>query len=128
MKELILEPKTDTPGIVFRPAVNEFRIFGKSLPEDAKEFYDPILSYLKRYKETPNTETLLEINLEYYNSASVRKLVSILNIFDKIAKKGKKVEVTWLYEETDEVMKENGIDFQDIVSMPFKLQSYKLDD
>lgn len=128
MKELVLEAKTDTPGIIFRPEKNEFKIFGKSLPEDAKEFYDPILAYLRRYKETPNAKTHLEVNLEYYNSASVRKLVSIINIFDQIAQAGNEVSITWLYEETDEVMKENGMDFQDIVSIPFEIKSYKLSD
>ncbi|MEA2041217.1 MAG: DUF1987 domain-containing protein [Bacteroidota bacterium] len=128
MKELIIEAKTDTPGIIFKPEMNEFKIFGKSLPEDAKEFYDPILNYLRLYAEAPNPETVLEINLEYYNSASVRKLVSILNLFDKISKAGNKVEAVWLYEESDEVMQENGLDFQDIVTMPFKLKSYELDD
>jgi hypothetical protein len=128
MTDFILEPQSDTPGVVFKPSANTFRIYGKSLPEDAKEFYDPIIEYLRRYRQSPNPETHLQINLEYYNSASVRKLVSIINVFDMIGKDGHDVKVTWLYEESDEVMMENGMDFQEIVSVPFELKPFKNND
>lgn len=125
MTDFVLEPKSDTPGIIFKPSENIFRVYGKSLPEDAKEFYDPVIDYLRRYRQSPNPSTHLEINLIYYNSASVRKLVSIINVFDMIGKDGNDVKITWLYEESDEVMYENGTDFQDIVSVDFELKPYK---
>ena len=58
---------------------NKFLFSGKSLPEDVKEFYDPILSWLKEYKNDPNEETTFVMRMEYFNTASSKM---ILEMFD----------------------------------------------
>ncbi len=128
MKEsLIIEPKSDTPGVIIDPEKNEFEIYGKSLPEDTNEFYDPVLDFLEKYSLNPNPHTKFVLNFEYYNSASVRKIMNILTFLEDIKSKGYDVSIVWMYEENDEIMKESGIDFQETVEVPFEIKSFKFD-
>ncbi len=124
---LKVEPKSDTPGIILSPADNIFEIYGKSLPEDASEFYQPVIDFMERYSAKPNPVTNFIINLEYYNSASVRQIISILTILEGMYKTGHNVTVKWLYEDNDEVMQENGAEFMETVDVPFELKSFIFD-
>jgi Domain of unknown function (DUF1987). len=46
MESLILEKTNSTPALVFSKAGNTFKIYGKSLPENALGFYQPIITRL----------------------------------------------------------------------------------
>lgn len=126
MKEkLVIRPKNDTPGIIFDPENSKFEIYGKSLPEDTNEFYDPIIAYMQEYSENPQEKTKFIFNFEYYNSASVRKIVNIISILERIYREGNDVKIIWMYEETDEVMKENGEDFQETTDITVELKPFE---
>ena len=43
MDTLNIKGTAETPNVIFDPANNLFEISGKSLPEDGKEFYNPLL-------------------------------------------------------------------------------------
>ncbi len=124
---LKIEPKSDTPGVIIDPTRDIFEIYGKSLPEDATEFYEPVLEYIRAYAENPNKETNFVINFEYYNSASVRQIIAILTLLEALHKKGKTVKVQWMYDEGDEIMRENGEEFQETVDIPFEIKSFNFD-
>ena len=127
MNSLILDPKADRPGVILDPENNKFELYGKSLPEDTNEFFDPIISYFQAYSNNPNKKTEFVFNLEYYNSASVRKIVNFLTILEKMSQNNHEVSVIWKYEETDEIMKDNGEDFKETVNIPFSIESFKFD-
>ena len=128
MQEILkIEPKADTPGLIINPKENKFEIYGKSLPEDSNAFFDPAISFFRKYAENPNAETIFTFNFEYYNSASVRKIVNFIEILEQIQKKGFKVKAIWMFEETDEVMEDNVLDFQDTAEIPIELKSFKFD-
>lgn len=127
-EKLILRPKGDTPGVIFDPENNKFEIYGKSLPEDTNEFYDPVTNYLREYSDNPNPVTKFVFNFEYYNSASVRKIVDIIFILEKIYRQGFDAKIVWMYEETDEVMKENGEDFRETTNINVELKPFQYED
>lgn len=125
MRDVVyIDGTKETPCIIFDRVNNKFEISGKSLPEDVNEFYDGIINWLRDYAKEPNSETIFTINLEYYNSASVRKIVDILVVLENIHKSGNKVLIRWLFEESDEMMGENGEDFRATVDVPFEIKSY----
>jgi hypothetical protein len=123
-----IEPSNDHPKVVLDKVNNTFEITGKSLPEDVNEFYDPIVAWIREYAKNPNPETVFVLNLEYYNSATVRKIVDILVVLESMHKAGKIVKVRWIFEESDEMMGENGEDFMHTVNIPFEITSYRQDD
>ena len=123
--EAIRLPGTDeSPEVVLDKATNEFKFLGKSLPEDVKEFYDPIHKWIEDYVVEPNDDTVVEFNMEYFNSASSKQILDILERFAVLAGKDKKIIVKWHFMEDDEDMEDAGESYADIVDVPFELISY----
>ena len=54
IQPLILVATADKPDINLDPQQNMFEISGKSLPENAKLFYDPVIEWFEIYAKEPN--------------------------------------------------------------------------
>ena len=121
---LILEETEDTPKIIFDKVNNNFEMSGRSLPEDASKFFDPIHEWIKEYVKSPNTSTEFHLKLDYFNSASARKIVEILFILEDIISTDNEIKVIWFYNEEDEVMEARGEEVKSVVDLPFELQKY----
>ena len=113
----------ESPEVILDKSTSEFKFMGKSLPEDVKEFYNPILNWIEEYVVDPNEETVVEFNMEYFNSASSKQILDILERFALVAEKGKKITVKWHYMEDDEDMEDAGESYADILDVPFELIS-----
>ncbi len=120
MRPLKIEPTADTPKIYFDPDKGHFEISGLSLPEDALEFYRPVIAWLEEYAENPNPETVFDFNLEYFNTASSKQLIQILLFLEKLNKKSK-VKIRWHYKDIDEDMKDLGEEYSEIIKVEFEL-------
>ncbi|NOZ48135.1 MAG: DUF1987 domain-containing protein [Chlorobi bacterium] len=53
-----VESTSKTPKIDLDKNTGELKIIGRSLPEDAKEFYKPVLKWLDYYFQSPNVTTI----------------------------------------------------------------------
>ncbi len=124
MEPLTREATDETPKVIFDKANNTFEISGKSLPEDVDEFFDPILDWLEAYIEDPNDKTELVFKMDYFNTASSKMLLDILLQLEELQEEGKDVKVYWYYREGDVDMAEAGEEYNDIVALPFELQSH----
>lgn len=125
MEPIRLTGTDESPEVVLDPSTGEFKFSGKSLPEDVKEFYLPILDWIEEYAKNPIDETVIEFKMEYFNSASSKQILDILERFAKINETGKKIKVNWLYIEDDEDMAEAGESYGDIVDIPFEIIPYE---
>ncbi len=125
MDALNIKGTAETPNIIFDSSTNVFEITGKSLPEDVKEFYNPILRWMKSYSESPNPKTVLKVKMEYFNTASSKMLLELFEILDEMYKSGKDVEIEWHYMEDDEDMQDAGNDYADMLEVPFRMFSYQ---
>ncbi len=113
MEPIILQPTDDTPEVILNPEEKIFRIERVSVPEDAFEFYQPIIQWIKEYGKNPLPETVFEFNLEYVNTASNKQLMQLMLALDEIAQNAT-VIVKWFYESIDEDMLELGKRYQKI--------------
>lgn len=120
MEPLIISAENESPGINFDKDSNKFIIFGKSFPEEAKRFFDPVFLWLDEYHKNPNEETIFEVRLDYYNSATSTMLLEIMYTFEKLLKSGNKVKVIWNYLEIDDDMLEAGKEYEEMVEIPFE--------
>jgi hypothetical protein len=114
----------DTPGIVMDAQNEIFEISGRSLPEDVTSFYEPVLTWLNGYAESPNPKTIVNFKLTYFNTASSKVLLDILMKFEEIHIAGKEVLIRWYSPDDDEDMQEAGEEYADIVDIPFEQLSY----
>ena len=123
MAELFCITATDeTPEVLFDKAKNEFKISGKSMPENALEFYAPVQSWLQEYRTNPNANTKFDFSLDYFNSGSVKQVYKILCLLEEITELGKEVEVNWFYKKGDELMLMKGVEFDKFLDLNISLK------
>ena len=129
MKPLYIEPTEHNPTVVLDKDKGVFKFSGRSLPEDASKFFDPIQEWVGEYVKNPNPETIIEFKLDYFNSSSARKFVNILIELETVMKTDNKVKVIWYYKREDkgidEVMKERGEEIEKIIELPFEIKEYR---
>lgn len=121
MDTIKLNATEDTPEIILDKVNGKFLIRGKSLPEDATEFYEPILDWFDDYVSDPLEETTIELFLHYVNSSSVKKIFAILCLMEEIEPYHNKVMIKWSFNKGDQLMKEKGEEFRDYLEIPFEL-------
>lgn len=124
MEALILSPSQSTPSIRFNTD-GFFEISGNSLPEDVIAFYKPVFDWLSQFAEKPTCDNIKMIfKLTYFNSASSKIILELLNLMEQISKHNIAIEVHWLYMEIDEDMLESGREYSEMVNLPFVFEKY----
>lgn len=120
MQKLEIEETKYSPHILLDQKENSFFITGRSIPNNASEFYEPVLQWLKTYRESPNDTTLFEMHLEYFNTSTHKYLVEILKEISLIdAKKS----IKWIYEEDDDDLLEIGNRLQSQLKLDFEFSA-----
>lgn len=114
----------ETPGVVLDPVNGKFEFTGCSLPEDVSSFYIPVLEWFGNYANNPNKNTVVSFKLLYFNTASSKVILDILQLLEKIAKEGKDVRIRWFYPKKDDDMADAGIEYADMVELPFEQIAY----
>ena len=81
MEKLQIEGGNKTPTVTFDHVTGEFELSGRSIPENAVDFYRPIYQWLDEYVKSPPNHTTLNVKLEYFNTSSSKCL---LDVFKKV--------------------------------------------
>jgi hypothetical protein len=115
---LYIEPTENTPLVVLDKLNDKFEIIGVSIPQDGREFYQPILDWLNEYSKTPNKSMEFVINLDYFNISSSKMILFILYKLQEIQQNGKEVKVKWFF--NSEELLEAGEDYQFISKLNFE--------
>jgi SiaC family regulatory phosphoprotein len=121
---LKIEGTEETPNVMFEKESSTFEISGRSYPEDAHSFYEPIIKWLMDYSESPSAQTHLVVDLEYFNSGSVKKVFNMLYIIEDIMETGKDAKVIWRHKKGDELMQQKGLEFQKFLQVPVDVIEY----
>jgi hypothetical protein len=124
MEPLRIPETVDTLEINLDKNRSRFEFYGKSMPENPTEFFEPVINWFREYVKNPNKETIVIFKMDYFNTASSKKILDILTILNEIHKKKQSVVVNWYYRPTDEDMLETGETFSEIVHIPFRLLTY----
>ena len=127
MKLINLKGTNDTPSVVLDPKSHEVNFTGRSLPEDAAAFYNPILEWLDNYAVDNSEDTVAVFKLDYFSTSSSKMLLSILYKLESMSFAGTKVKVRWYYPEEDDDIEEAGAVYSELVELPFEHLSYALD-
>lgn len=95
--QIIIQKTNTTPEIIVNYNKKNISIRGKSIPEDAYEFYNILLEQIK-----DDIEYTLDIYCEFLNSASLKIITFV------ITTKFKLKEVNWYYDIDDVDIEEKG--------------------
>lgn len=118
MKELKIAPTKNSPEISMSPD-GVIRIKGRSIHENSIVFFKPLEDWVNEYVKEPADLTCVEVNLEYFNSASAKILINLLQKISYVRLKNKKFIINWYYEEGDEDILERGEYFSSVLNLPF---------
>jgi hypothetical protein len=122
MNNLLLEFSDRTPKIDFNAQTGLFLISGSSIPEDCLLFYKEIFNWLESYVENPRPSTTLELRMKFFNTSTSKCLFTIFRKVEEIKKQGHLVSIFWYYQLEDTDMYESGVDFQQMIKVPFKIE------
>ena len=118
MNELKITATKSSPEVILNPD-GIIKIKGRSIHENMIEFYKPVNKWVDEYIQEPADITCIDINLEYFNSASSKILINLIQKFSHVQLKNKKFIINWYYEEGDEDILEIGEYFSSVLRIPF---------
>lgn len=110
MENINIEKSDNSPKVIMDAQKGFIEFDGKSYPENTFEFYEPILEWLKEYF-TNKKETIVNIKLTYFNSATTQILFDILDVIQD--SQHKSVNINWYYDSEDEHGMEDFEDYSD---------------
>lgn len=118
MDQLLIEATKNSPEISLNPS-GSLKLKGRSIHENVHDFYRSMLEWIEGYVKEPADTTFVDIQLEYFNSASAKYIVMLLQKLKDVKLKDKKYYVNWFYEAGDEDILERGEYFESVLDMDF---------
>lgn len=124
MDDIRIEPTNRSPAVQFDFARHHLSIEGESYPEDVPAFYGPVFEALDDYLVSPGDGAFrFDLSLIYFNSATAKALMLLLEKLDEAAGSGAAIDIHWYYDEEDDTMKELGQEFgEDLEHATFHLE------
>lgn len=129
MINLYIEQTHKTPEIDFNLNTGKLSISGVSVPENAHEFYYPVIEWLQKNISNCLCESCeLDCKISYLNTSSLQFLGDIFFLVDSLKSNisKKAININWYYDFFDSDMKETGADFKDVVDVNFNLKEVKI--
>ncbi len=120
-----IEASDYTPKIILDKSKGHLEISGKSCPEDPLAFYEPIFEWFDRYAEAPLNEMEFNFKLSYYNTATSKIIMMMMQRLEELENDGNEVLIKWHYHIDDEDMLESGEDYAEMIDVKFEFISYQ---
>ncbi len=118
MEKLVIEKTDTTPEIIFDPEKATFKITGRSIPLNPKRFYAPVLDWIADYVQNPNSETALDIYMDYFNTASTFLITDVIRQLKK-GLEGKALKINWYHDKGDDDVLEIAGNMESVVGISF---------
>jgi hypothetical protein len=124
MESISIKETEATPGIEFNPEDGQLTIKGRSHPENAKVFYNPIITWCEEYVSKAPEKTTLNVQLEHFNTMTSKSLLDVFRSLRPIKEDAKELMVKWFYEADDEELLDAGLTYQEITGLDFEMIPY----
>ena len=121
LSPLLAAPTPTTPAVSFVAEEGKLAFWGRSLPENAHDFFRPVHAWVADYVNKPALQTEVTFKLEYFNTSSTAHFLRMFKKLEEVMNVGAEITITWHYEAEDEDMREAGEDFQSLTSIPLKI-------
>jgi hypothetical protein len=114
------------PRAEFSNLTGLFELSGVSRPENVSAFYDNLIDWLRDFEQDclhtgvwPANGIVVNFKLTYCNSASSKYLYQLLEIISSWTQYGIAPVINWYYDESDDKMKEDGLDLAEALEYDF---------
>jgi len=120
MNSLFIEHTEDTPEINFNCEKNIFEISKRSLPENAIEFFEPVMDWVSTNLQQTTTPLFFDFKLEYFNTASAKQIAKLFILLQRLSK-NTDIKIRWYFDKDDTDMKISGSRYAKLTQMNFDL-------
>jgi hypothetical protein len=117
MEKLLINKTSKSPFISLEKGA--FQFSGRSIPEDAKKIFKPVIDWIKDYKPADSNLTTINFCFDYLDTSSSKCVFDILKVLDDIYTSGHEMVINWYYEEGDDDMLDLGIHLKSFIKAPF---------
>lgn len=112
-----IEPTKVTPGVLFLEGHLEIK--GRSIPENASDFYRPLEEWVAEYIKQPEVRTRVVISFDFINTASTKWVYGIIKRLALYPNVHDLVSIEWYYEKGDDELYELGQIIHSFIDCPF---------
>lgn len=120
LSDLHIAATDETPEVLLTSNSGKSYLKGRSLPENAFEFYRPIIAWAKQFVEQRGVGLDITLSFDYLNSSSSRFLFEMLHALDQSIDSGSYI-VRWQTDPDDELMIEKGEELQRLLKMKVEI-------
>ena len=125
MKDLKIEKTKYTLDIDFEANTGILKMSGSSYPENAIDFYKPIIEWIESFIKNEKKPITLNFRLNYLNTSSTKCILDIFELLEEYNEKNE-VVVNWYYEEDDEDILETGEEMGEDMEIPMNFIPVKV--
>lgn len=122
MEDLIISPTDKSLAVDLSNGILNFT--GRSILTDPKLFFEPILNWVNKYIRNPADKTVVNIKLEYIDTASTQALYQTLRQINEVRSKNLVLVVNWHIEDADPEMMELGEMIEQRLGVEFNFIPY----
>lgn len=114
MDDLYIARTPHSPEVNFQFSNHQLSMTGEAYPENANDFFHPLLTGLERYlKSVDNKDIEFHFQLTYFNSAATKMIHSMFALLNDSACTNNRVILNWYHDEEDDTILEFGEDLHD---------------
>lgn len=113
-----------TMEVNFNKDTGILEMAGSSYPENALDFFGPLINWIKGYISEIDKPLVMDIRLHYLNTSSTKCILDIFEVLDQYHKAGGSVKIAWYYEEDDEDIMETGEELGEDFDFPIEFIAY----
>jgi len=128
METLRIEGTNISPRVCFEPEKRTLEISGYSRPENARDYYSPLLQWIEDFNKWIINENKGEATIEpitfkfkfiYFNSSSAKFIYDIIMALNEMQKSDIPLKIYWYFDEDDDELREAGEELSEMSSVPF---------
>lgn len=121
MDDLVIAGGISTPSVRLDARRGLMELSGESYPENAFDFYAPVLEWARQFLSTYPAPLRLELRMSYLNTSSTKCLIDLLDMMEEAHRAGRDASVAWFCDRDNERARESAEEFREDVSLPFEI-------
>jgi len=121
MKDFSISGTQSSPAIQGNWDGGVLSMQGDSYPENSYDLFSQVFEWVKSFLKESDRPLVLELQLLYLNTSSIKALMDILDMLEDAHQSGRAVSVNWRYDQRNERVAELAEEFKEDCTFPFTI-------
>ena len=121
MKDFSISGTQSSPAIQGNWDGGILSMQGDSYPENSYDLFSHVFIWVKSFLNESDRPLVLELQLLYLNTSSIKALMDILDLLEEAHQSGRAVSVNWRYDQRNERVAELAEEFKEDCTFSFNI-------